>query len=377
MSTHSKPRVSNSKGRGVPEKQQLSKKSKNKSTAAKAKGKSQPSSAASKGDNDAPPQEKEDFKPEPAGEDDHAFFDDEENEGYANFMLSLQESELPTFSKRSKDRVAVAPTRKKKTNNRPTPASSLEEQVTVLARPQAAEVAAAATKDTPVARTVSFPVAKREEVVVDAKRRKASTAGWVEDDTGPPRLPIKTRRGILKPNERMDKKASAAEPEAATAVAGGDTANANGSTVGAEGDRMDVDDDHEGGINGAENGRLPEDVVGDMSDSSVYDAADSDAGRNCSGSPEDAAAGRAAGGGGRTGVDLAVLRQRRFLQKKAIMAELCESIVGAPEESLMRPKIVAKGEDDRSRMEQLFSLVRLNVNRTQDRGCEPVIGSFG
>ncbi|CAN0330220.1 unnamed protein product, partial [Hapterophycus canaliculatus] len=65
--------------------------------------------------------------------------------------------------------------------------------------------------------------------------------------------------------------------------------------------------------------------------------------------------------------DLAVLRQRRFEQKKALMGELCESILAAPEESLVRPKTVTKGEDERSRMEQLFALV--SVEDDDHRVC--------
>ena len=78
---------------------------------------------------------------------------------------------------------------------------------------------------------------------------------------------------------------------------------------------------------------------------SVYDSADSDNAANTTEANV-------------RGLDLAVLKQRRFAQKKTLIAELCESILGAPDESLVQPKSVGKGQEERSRMEQLHALVR-------------------
>lgn len=381
--THAEPKG----GKKHPAKQQGAKKKRAKSSTGKGKGRgSQPSELSSSTATTGPNAgdhagEKVVHEVEPAGEDDHAFFDNEENEGYAKFMLSLEESALPTFSKRAKDRVAVAPTSKKK-RGKTAPSSTApdnpdgEQLVPQPAIKQVRAAALSATKEISASATVAAPEAadaptkKRHEAVVDAKRRKASTAGWVEDDPDRvARLPIKTKRGILKPNERMEQqqttpptplpdRSSVAQPTAAALVSGDSVTN--GAAGG--GNQMDVGGDGKGHPNMDES-----DDVSDlhMSDD-VYDSADSDDegghdygpalsdGTVCARVPN----GSSGDGIGRGGVDLVLLKERRFLQKKMLMAELCESILGAPEESLKRPKVVPQGEDERSRMEQLFSLVR-------------------
>lgn len=306
---------------------------------------------------------------EPAGEDDHAFFDDEDNADYAKFMLSLDPSGLTTFSKRAKDGVAVPPTSKKKSRQRksePTPAAAAEtaSNASATAVVDDATPAEGATKTPP---TSSKPGTK--EAVVDTKRRKASTTGWAVDDSGPERLPIKTRRGLLKPNERMkQQQQQQQQSEASTQDKHSTEAR---KAVAADNSKEGGDENN----NAAAAGRAEEttsngkqDIAGSgdaMSDGddSVYDSADNS---ELEDYPMDefndgSSAGEANGATVVNGskVDLAVLRQRRFEQKKALMGELCESILGAPEESLVRPKTVVKGEDERSRMEQLFALVSL------------------
>lgn len=314
-------------------------------------------------------------EPEPAAEDDHAFFDDDENEGYANFMMSLDESAMPTFTKRTKDRVAVAPISRKKKRDVASSGTSTAaggSTATVTAEPVApppplaTEVTAVVNASVASDADVDAPKAKRRrEAAVDAKRRKASTAGWVEEDVdAPARLPIKTRKGELKPNRRMMEQPAVVAMTAAAPSLGSDKAFptvgiANGAPVtngvaGAQ-DKMDV---VENGQDGQPEGS---DHVSDLgvSDDSVFDSADdhsSDEGGYYS-NPGVSEGHAGVTVSGRGGVDLVVLKQRRFLQKKMIMAELCETIIGAPEESLVRPKVVAQGEDERSRMEQLFSLV--------------------
>lgn len=313
-------------------------------------------------------------EPEPAGEDDHAFFDDEENQAYANFMMSLDESAMPTFTKRTKDRVAVAPTSRKKkrddlsSETSTAPAGSTTtasvEQVTPPP-PLATEATATVTAGDGSNDGADAPKAKkRREAVVDAKRRKASTAGWVEEDAdAPARLPIKTRKGELKPNRRMMEQPevvamAAAAPSQSSEKILPAVGAANGAPVvngsARAQDRMDVERGEDG---------QPEesDDVSDLgvSDDSVFDSADDHSGDE-GGYDDNPGVSRGDTGAtvsNRGGVDLVVLKQRRFLQKKMLMAELCETIVGAPEESLVRPKVVAEGEDERSRMEQLFSLV--------------------
>ena len=130
------------------------------------------------------------FEPEPAGEDDHAFFDDAENERYANFMLSLDPGGLPSFSKRTKDRAAAPPVRGR---------ANEQEALAADIEPPPADA------PTPNSSTLKQKPMRAPEAVVDAKRRHASTEGWVGEATGPTRLPIKTRGGLLKPNERMEK----------------------------------------------------------------------------------------------------------------------------------------------------------------------------
>lgn len=335
-------------------------------------------------------------EPEAAGEDDHAFFDDEENADYAKFMLSLDSSELTTFSKRAKDGVAVAPTSKKKSKQSKQNLAALPPS---QAEGEAAPATAALSDGTPAAvvdsgspTTETAPPAespvplvtkapRSKEAVVDAKRRKASTTGWVVEESGPQRLPIKTRRGVLKTNERMQQQRQD-DASPSTDTQSTQDGHKHGSGVAENG----VDQPTTGEAMETEEPGLPpgHGAGGDVSDAmsdgdgSVYDsAADSglddyamgEPGHN-GGRPTTADGGGGSSGGGRGGggialgkVDLAVLRQRRFGQKKALIAVLCESILGAPEESLTRPKTVAKGEDERSRMEQLFAMVS---------GCLPV-----
>lgn len=323
------------------------------------------------------------YEPEAAGEDDHAFFDDDENADYAKFMLALDSSELTTFSKRAKDGVAVPPTSKKtkkprKQGDIPTMTSSQEhapqtphEHRAVVVPSTTAgtadgvdtkgqEIVGHAATNGTVAPTTSTKTVKKAEATVDAKRRTASTAGWAVDESGPQRLPIKTRRGVLKPNERMQQSGTSAV-----------SANGHKNADEAIQERTDESGDgHDGKPDLAGNGALENGGIGDGDDdvmsvdseNSVYDSADSEA-ENRPKSSEfddgmDVGAREGVGNGqAPRGVDLAVLRQRRFSQKKALIAELCEAILGAPEESLMRPKNVAKGEEERSRMEQLFDLV--------------------
>ena len=329
----------------------------------------------------AAPAEKVEYEPEPAGEDDHAFFDDEENADYTKFMLSLDSSGLSTFSKRAKDRVAVPPVSKKKSKQQHKPpdgpASSAGETGEAPRPPDSspatvvsdASPAAAAAKTPPTVAVKS----RKKEAVVDAKRRNASTAGWAVTDSGPERLPIKTRRGLLKPNERMQQQQQQQQQqeEDAEAIVQGkyeakydEAANGSGGdkkAAGAEGDGEQrekagseqqhsesgggdmMSDDVESFYDSADNSELEDYTMDDVDDSSASGVANGSSGR------------------GASKVDLAVLRQRRFEQKKALMGELCESILGAPEESLVRPKTVAKGEDERSRMEQLSALVGVSV----------------
>lgn len=327
------------------------------------------------------------YEPEAAGEDDHAYFDDEENANYASFMLSLDTSGLPTFSKRAKDGVAVPPTSKRKVKQQrkaarldsnsetTTPAAGEIEAgaVTPQAPDSSSTPAAAVVDDAPPAEATTKAAAikpgKKKEAVVDAKRRKASTTGWVEDDTGPERLPIKTRRGLLKPNERMQRQ-HREEPdtnaqgkpnteEKKGVETGGSTGAASENTAAAAGSGQDTDREQENGGGGGGDG----DLMSDDEEESVYDSADSDSEVEdySMGEFDDSGAsgiGSVAAASSGSKLDLAVLRQRRFEQKKALMGELCESILGAPEESLVRPKTVANREDERSRMEQLFAMVR-------------------
>ncbi|CAN0476662.1 unnamed protein product, partial [Ectocarpus sp. 12 AP-2014] len=322
-----------------------------------------------KGDGAAvqPEADKITHEPEPAGEDDHAFFDDEDNADYAKFMLSLDPSGLTTFSKRAKDGVAPPPTSKKKSkqlkSESPDAAAEAPSNASATVVVDDATPAAEATKTPP---TSSKP--GKKEAVVDAKRRKASTTGWAVEDSGPERLPIKTRRGLLKPNERMKQQQQQSEAstqdkhskEAWKAVAAGnskDGGDENNATAA-------------GGAEETSNGKQDITGSGDAmsdSDNSVYDSGDNSEVEdypmdefNDGSSAGEASGARVANG---SKVDLAVLRQRRFEQKKALMGELCESILGAPEESLVRPKTVVKGEDERSRIEQLFALVEDDDHR--------------
>lgn len=304
-----------------------------------------------------PAAEKVVYEPEPVGEDDHAFFDDEENEDYAKFMIALNKSNLTTFTKRTKDRVTSAPTKKSQLQHEET--HPAEEHEPSLPTPQSNSSPSESNVDVfPEPKTLS----KRQiKSAVDAKRRKASTAGWVEEDTGPQRLPIKTRRGILKPNERMMSTLPPSDDdkgEKITTIAldrNGDVDNpsavGNGHPVmGNSGnDDMEVSDDVESLSGVSEISHNP--MTSDMEEDEKFE--------NDGGNPGSLQKTSSSGK-----VDLAVLRQRRFLQKKEDMAELCEAILGAPEESLARSKDPRKGEEERSRMEQLAALVRFQDSWT-------------
>lgn len=332
-------------------------------------------------------------EPEAAGEDDHAFFDDEENAAYANFMLSLDSSELTTFSKRAKDGVAVAPTSKKKKKSKQ-PKPNLAALPSSQGEGKAAPATASFSNGTPAAVIGSAPPAteasppseppkllvtkapRPKDAVVDAKRRKASTTGWVVEESGPQRLPIKTRGGVLKPNERMQQQQPQDDASPSKDIRNTQEGQKQGSGVAEEGADQStageaMETEEQGLQSGHGGGGDCLDVVSD-GDGSVYDsAADSEMEDYAMGElghngdrarMADGSDGRSSGDGGGGGVavckvDLAVLKQRRFGQKKALIAVLCESILGAPEESLTRPKTVAKGEDERSRMEQLFAMV--------------------
>ncbi len=353
-----------------------------------------------------PEGEKIEHEPEAVGEDDHAFFDDEDNAGYANFMLSLDPAGLTTFSKKAKDGVAAAPVSKKekrraKQKAKQQRSSSGSEPLEEGGEHAAAAAAAAATvgsttsqapgSSTPASAVVSgedeaaatkTPVTaakpRKKEAVVDAKRRKASTTGWAVEDSGPERLPIKTRRGLLKPNERMqqqqhpESESTAPGKYSGKGVGGEAAAAAAASTAAGSREQQDDSTAHSGDD---DNGDGDGDMMSD-SEGSVYDSGDDseledysmgefdDGGADGVGGPSMANGGSGGGSGGGSRfskVDLAVLRQRRYEQKKALMGELCESILGAPEESLVRPKTVAKGEDERSRMEQLAALVSFHL----------------
>ena len=366
------------------------------------------------------PAEKVVYEPEPAGEDDHAFFDDEDNADYAKFMLSLDSSGLTTFSKRAKDRVAVPPTSKKKKSKKPLggptsgAAGAGDTEEAAPRDPKSTPAAAAAVLDdespapatAKALPTTSTPAAVKrgkKEAVVDAKRRNASTAGWAVTDSGPERLPIKTRRGLLKPNERMQQQQQQQqqqeeeEEEPAEAAvpgkhrAGGDTKAVNGSATTGQGADKKAAVERGGDTTGGSEQENGEGGGGDdmmsIDDESFYDSADDsqvedytmdelDAGGGGGDGGSGVANGRTGGRGDASKVDLAVLRRRRFEQKKALMGELCESILGAPEESLVRPKTVAKGEDERSRMEQLSALVSLlAATRCACVGCDEIHAS--
>lgn len=327
----------------------------------------------------APVAEKIVYEPEAAGEDDHAYFDDDENADYAKFMLSLDVSGLTTFSKKAKDGVAVPPTSKRKAKQQRKAAlhSKSEAPLAAPQAPHSSTLAAAVVDDAPPTEATtdtSVTPGTKKDSMVDAKRRKASTTGWVVEDTGPERLPIKTRRGLLKPNERMQQQKQQQQREQqdsdANATKKPNAEEKNGVEAGSSTGEVGEKSAAAGGAGSGwqdtsrqqENGGGTADMMSEDEEESVYDSADNDS------ELEDYRMGEfddsgANGISGATAVssgnklDLAVLRQRRFEQKKALMGELCESILGAPEESLVRPKTVAKGEDERSRMEQLFALV--------------------
>lgn len=335
----------------------------------KAKGKPQPQQKSSNGDLQT--HEKIEREPEPVGEDDHAFFDEEENANYAKFMLSLDSAGLTTFSKRAKDRVAVPPTSKKKAKQpkpQPSEQQASSEPSTEAATASAPDGTPAATDSaSPVSVEVPLPVAvttvaavrPAKEAMIDAKRRKASTTGWVVEDSGPERLPIKTRRGVLKPNARMQPQTAA--PAAEKYIAEGETVSGG---TGDDGEQPTAAGEKGAAtvavVQGGDSGNSRDEDMMSDGEASVYDSADSEAEDYTMGEFNDTGGGERADdgrGGASTDINLAVLKQRRFEQKKALMAELCEAILGAPEESLVRPKSGTKGEDEPPRMEQLSALV--------------------
>lgn len=307
-------------------------------------------------------------KPEPVADDDHAFFDDEENAAYANFMLSIEPSELTTFSKKAKDSVMVPSTSKTKakrpigqsaTHGETDPSPFITETTppTVPDNDSSADDSAT-KKDKKIESLGAERLTKKADP--DAKRRKASTPGWAEEDTGPERLPIKTRGGVLKSNARMQSRPQASNGKHHTKEGTGVT------NYSEEGDArdgkeepgvktQDLIDPHDGNKEAAESDPVSED------EPSIYDSADSDEDYSMELDDHNSLPSSM----GNAQLHLSVLRQRRLEQKKALMAELCETILGSPEESLMRPKNVATGEDERPRMEQLFALVRNEPSRSR------------
>lgn len=314
-------------------------------------------------------------KPEPAGDDDHAFFDDEENAAYANFMLSIEPSKLTTFSKKATDGVTVPPTSKTRVN-RPMgesathgetdPLPLITEATTTPTVPDndSSEGDSATKKDKEIESLGTERLPKK--VNPDAKRRRASTPGWTEKDTGPERLPIKTRGGVLKRNARMQSQPPASNGKRHTNEGSGVTnyREEDDASDGKEQPHVrtqDLTDPHGGNEEAPESDPVSED------EQSIYDSADSDGDYSMelddhSSLPSSSTPSSGMGNGQ---LHLSVLRQRRLEQKKALMAELCETILGSPEESLMRPKNVVKGEDERPRMEQLFALVRNESSRSR------------
>ena len=318
--------------------------------------------------------EESEKQPEPAGDDEHAFFDNEENADYARFMLSLDSSELKTFSKRAKDRVAVAPVSKKKLKRLAAQLSSPAQPERVVSVSETVSEKNALTVPDDISSVGDSGSRKDSEVLPmvaerppqrsapDAKRWRASTPGWVIEDTGPERLPIKTRGGLLKPNDRMRSQPSSSGGQKQTS--GGTAATrSDGDGLGIAGDELCMDNGQEKSmlLDGSDEAADGDKVSDD--EQSVYDSADSDLGDYSLGKEpgqdgvDSSADAHGVVGGGQA--RLSVLRQRRLEHKKALMAELCETILGSPEESLMRPKNVPKGEEDRSRIEQLFALVRV------------------
>ncbi|CAM9243730.1 unnamed protein product, partial [Choristocarpus tenellus] len=262
------------------------------------------------------------YEEEPAGEDDHAFM--EENQDYANFILSLESSKLTVFGKKSSKAVSVKSAR---------PTSTVD----------------------PLVSSVSPPTIPPRDLGVDSKRRNASTAGWTKDEVGPERLPIKTKDGLLKPNKRMLPKlvpqgglVKESLPDGRETGNGIPTPGVGEKTSG----KRDISSDPL--VSGSEmpyNSGSDEDMVDSMDPASIV------------GSQEDikrVETVRSNSGPGE--LNLNALMQRRFLQKKMLIAELCEAILESPEESLRCPK-VAKGEESVSRIEELHDLTEDNDPR--------------
>lgn len=317
--------------------------------------------------------EDSEHKPEPAGDDDHAFFDDEENADYAKFMLSIEPSELTTFSKQVKDGVTVPPT-PKTTAKRPvgqfatlgetdrTP--SITETTTPTVPDNDSSVGDSAAKKEEIDSSGAERLTKN--VDPDAKRRRASTPGWVEEDTGPERLPIKTRGGVLKPNARMQSQPPASNGKRRTKERTEVTNNRGEGGARDEKEQPEVRTQDLTEPQGDNKEAAESDPVSD-DEQSIYDSADSDEDYSMELDDHDdlPSSSTTSDRMGNGQLHLSVLRQRRLEQKKALMAELCETILGSPEESLMRPKNVVKGEDERPRMEQLFALVRNEPSRSR------------
>ncbi|CAM9534948.1 unnamed protein product [Discosporangium mesarthrocarpum] len=273
------------------------------------------------------------YEPEATGEDDHEFFDEEENQDYARFMLSLEASQLTVFGKKSSRKEAPAAARPKA----PTPGAS------------SATALSPATTSKPPPKSVAAPV--------EVKRRNASTAGWTEKDVWPQRLPIKTKEGVLKPNERMLQETTRGSRAQADDSGRGSGSGSESASPAADGDI---------GRGSRESG------VSDGDSDSVYDSEASDVDMqdaSMDGMREGTSEAKDRGGGPDGGiasamvkVDLPVLTERRYQQQKLLIAELCEAILKAPDEALARPK-AATGKETRSKMEELHELTEDNDRR--------------
>eukprot|EP00611_Tribonema_gayanum_P016106 TRINITY_DN2809_c0_g1_i1.p1 TRINITY_DN2809_c0_g1~~TRINITY_DN2809_c0_g1_i1.p1 ORF type:complete len:798 (+),score=276.59 TRINITY_DN2809_c0_g1_i1:255-2396(+) len=190
---------------------------------------------------------------------------------------------------------------------------------------------------------------KKDADIEHQARRQPSTTGWgAEAATKSQRLPIKNRQGALVPNQHFIHEDAVAAAAAQTTRDGEEENGADG--TGSEAAEAS------GGSGGS-----------DSDDMSVYDSADDqedieDAGDVTLQSQQQ----------GLTGLDLAMLRKRRYAQKKAEIAQLCEAILENPEDAVVRHKVKEKEKSAaadtaaaaaggkaavaRSRLEQLHAL---------------------
>lgn len=153
----------------------------------------------------------------------------------------------------------------------------------------------------------------QEQDIENKVRRQPSTAGWeAENAAKAQRLPIKNKQGALVPNQHFIK-----EDAAAAAAQGSDEGEEDSDAVGEPG----------GGTGGSESGDS------DSEDMSVYDSADDAEDDDVEQQQEPAL----------SGLDLVALRKRRYAQKKADIAQLCEAILEGPEEAVVRQKSKDKG----------------------------------